>query len=206
MRTSDDNEHARSSDRGMARRAGRPRRLARRCRFGHVDGAAGRAPSGSTPTRRRGDGRAARPARRPPAPGAAGGCVPARRSRPLASNRRAELPAHGGRPLSRPGSTTRALEGYRMGRWARLALTVTVLAAVAVVTVSLTAGSAPTALVDVTVGPGDTLWSIASQAAPDRDPRAVDRGDQGRSTTAGRRAAGRNRAAGPVVRRLAQCR
>ena len=27
--------------------------------------------------------------------------------------------------------------------------------------------------VDVTVRPGDTLWSIAAQAAPDRDPRAV---------------------------------
>jgi LysM repeat protein len=64
-------------------------------------------------------------------------------------------------------------EGYRMGRWARLAITVTVLAAVVVVTVSLAAGSAPSRLVDVTVGPGDTLWSIASEAAPDRDPRAV---------------------------------
>ena len=28
-------------------------------------------------------------------------------------------------------------------------------------------------MVDVTVAPGDTLWSIASQAAPDRDPRDV---------------------------------
>ncbi len=27
--------------------------------------------------------------------------------------------------------------------------------------------------VDVTVRPGDTLWSIASTAAPDRDPRTV---------------------------------
>jgi ribosomal protein RSM22 (predicted rRNA methylase) len=60
-----------------------------------------------------------------------------------------------------------------MGRWARLTLTITVLAAIAVVTVSLMVGSAPRALVDVTVGPGDTLWSIANQAAPDRDPREV---------------------------------
>ena len=37
----------------------------------------------------------------------------------------------------------------------------------------MTAGSAPTALVDVTVAPGDTLWSIAGEAAPDRDPREV---------------------------------
>ena len=60
-----------------------------------------------------------------------------------------------------------------MGRWARLALTVTALAAIAVVIVSLTAGSAPQAMVDVTVVPGDTLWSIAAEAAPDRDPRDV---------------------------------
>lgn len=64
-------------------------------------------------------------------------------------------------------------DGYRMGRWARLAITVTVLAAAAVLAVSLTAGAAPARLVDVTVGPGDTLWSIATGAAPDRDPRAV---------------------------------
>ena len=67
-------------------------------------------------------------------------------------------------------------EGYRMSRWARLTLTLTVLAAAAVVTVSLVVGSigsAPRAMVDVTVGPGDTLWSIATQAAPDRDPRDV---------------------------------
>lgn len=64
-------------------------------------------------------------------------------------------------------------EGYQLGRWARLALTVTALAAIAVVIVSLTAGSAPQAMVDVTVVPGDTLWSIAAEAAPDRDPRDV---------------------------------
>jgi LysM repeat protein len=66
-----------------------------------------------------------------------------------------------------------AVEGYRMGRWARLTLSVTVLAAVVVVIVSLTAGSGQQALVDVTVTPGDTLWSIATEAAPDRDPRDV---------------------------------
>ena len=64
-------------------------------------------------------------------------------------------------------------EGYRLGRWARLALTVTALAAIAVVVVSLTAGPAPRSMVDVTVVPGDTLWSIAAEAAPDRDPRDV---------------------------------
>ena len=64
-------------------------------------------------------------------------------------------------------------EGYRLGRWARLALTVTALAAIVVVVVSLASGPAQQAMVDVTVTPGDTLWSIAAQAAPDRDPRDV---------------------------------
>ncbi len=66
-----------------------------------------------------------------------------------------------------------AEEGYRVGRWARLALTVTVLAAAVVVSVALASSAAPPRMVDVTVAPGDTLWSIAGEAAPDRDPRAV---------------------------------
>ncbi len=61
-----------------------------------------------------------------------------------------------------------------MGRSARLALSLTVVAAIAVVlTVSLTAGSTAPHLIDVTVTPGDSLWSIATRSAPDRDPRAV---------------------------------
>jgi hypothetical protein len=62
---------------------------------------------------------------------------------------------------------------YRMGRWARLAVTTTVLVAVALFAVSLLSGPSPRRMVDVTVGPGDTLWSIATAQAPDRDPRAV---------------------------------
>lgn len=65
------------------------------------------------------------------------------------------------------------IDGYRLGRWSRLTLTVIVVAAVVVVAVSLTAGSSARAMVDVTVTPGDTLWSIATAAAPDRDPRDV---------------------------------
>ena len=65
------------------------------------------------------------------------------------------------------------IEGYRLGRWARLALTLTVVAAAAVVIGLLAAGPEPQVLVDVTVGPGDSLWSIASETAPTRDPRAV---------------------------------
>jgi LysM repeat protein len=66
-----------------------------------------------------------------------------------------------------------APEGYRLGRWARLMLTATVLAAAVVVGVALLTTSPPATLVDVTVAPGDTLWSIANAAAPDRDPRVV---------------------------------
>jgi len=65
------------------------------------------------------------------------------------------------------------VEGYRMSRWARLALTLTVVAAAAVVIGLLAVGPEPQVLVDVTVGPGDSLWSIASETAPTRDPRAV---------------------------------
>jgi len=66
-------------------------------------------------------------------------------------------------------------EGYRIGRWARLALTILALAAVALFAARLIAGLTAGAMepVDVTVRPGDTLWSIAIEAAPDRDPRAV---------------------------------
>lgn len=66
-------------------------------------------------------------------------------------------------------------EGDRIGRWERLALTVLVGATLVLVAIrlfaALTAG--PEASTDVTVKPGDTLWSIATDAAPDRDPRAV---------------------------------
>ncbi len=60
-----------------------------------------------------------------------------------------------------------------MGRWARLAVTATVLATAVLVVVALTAGSPSTRLTDVMVTPGDTLWSIATTSSPDRDPRAV---------------------------------
>ncbi len=66
-------------------------------------------------------------------------------------------------------------DGYRIGRWGRLTLTVLALATLALIVVRLVAAlSAGVAEpVDVTVRPGDSLWSIAAQAAPDRDPRAV---------------------------------
>ena len=99
-----------------------------------------------------------------------------RTSRSLAVDPAVQRPAHpaGTEPMRSVAAAGEPdVDGYRMGRWARLTLTMTVLAAIAVVTVSMVVGSAPQAMVDVTVGPGDTLWSIASQAAPDRDPRDV---------------------------------
>ena len=57
-------------------------------------------------------------------------------------------------------------EGYRIGRWARLSLTVLALAALALFAARLIAGLSAGAVepVDVTVRPGDTLWSIATEA------------------------------------------
>jgi hypothetical protein len=62
--------------------------------------------------------------------------------------------------------------GYRLGRWARLSLTLTTLATAVLLVVSLLPASS-TGVQSVTVRPGDTLWSIASAAAGDADPRGV---------------------------------
>ena len=62
--------------------------------------------------------------------------------------------------------------GYRLGRWARLSLTLTTLATAVLLVVSLLPASS-TGVQSVTVQPGDTLWSIASAAAGDSDPRGV---------------------------------
>ena len=99
-----------------------------------------------------------------------------RRGVPARALSRVVIPAEATQPI--PAEATRPIpalaeDGYRVGRWARLALTVTVLAAAVVVTVALASGSATPRMVDVTVAPGDTLWSIAGESAPDRDPRAV---------------------------------
>lgn len=58
-------------------------------------------------------------------------------------------------------------------RWARLGVTLTVvtLLGFAVAAVMPKAGSG--VLVPVTVDRGDTLWAIAQEHSPDRDPRAV---------------------------------
>lgn len=63
--------------------------------------------------------------------------------------------------------------GYRIGRWGRLALTLLTTVALALLVGRAIAGSATPEVGNVMVRPGDTLWSIATSAAPDRDPRAV---------------------------------
>lgn len=66
--------------------------------------------------------------------------------------------------------------GYRLGRWARLSITLTVLlVGLLFATGALPVGSGqdPTAIAHVTVHPGDTLWSIAGAAMPGTDTGAV---------------------------------
>ena len=62
---------------------------------------------------------------------------------------------------------------FRLGRWARLVCTVSLLTAVVVVGVVLLSPGRPEVIGVVTVVPGDTLWSIARHAEPEADVRAV---------------------------------
>lgn len=62
--------------------------------------------------------------------------------------------------------------GLRMGRWTRLAATVTVtIAGLAVLVAALSGGSTGTA--EFTVQSGDTLWSVAEQISVQADPYEV---------------------------------
>ncbi len=63
--------------------------------------------------------------------------------------------------------------GYRMGRWARLSVTASVLVAGLILLVSSLLGGSETVLQQFTVSSGDTLWSIAESIAPSADPDAV---------------------------------
>ena len=62
---------------------------------------------------------------------------------------------------------------FRIGRWARLICTVSLLTTVVVLGVVLLSSGSPEVIGVVTVAPGDTLWSIAQHAEPDADVRAV---------------------------------
>ena len=56
--------------------------------------------------------------------------------------------------------------GYRLGRWARLALTLTVLATVVVVAVALWPAAGAQRMVDVTVGPGTRSGASRATSRP----------------------------------------
>ena len=62
---------------------------------------------------------------------------------------------------------------FRVGRWTRLVSTLSVLAAGAILGVVLLSSGGSEVIGQVTVTPGDTLWSIAQQADPGADTRAV---------------------------------
>jgi hypothetical protein len=81
-------------------------------------------------------------------------------ARPLAVVRRTVGPADC--PRSAPA------RAYRLGRWERLAMTLVVTAAVAVVGLTSLSPSSPTR--DTVVLPGDTMLSIALREMPDVDP------------------------------------
>lgn len=70
---------------------------------------------------------------------------------------------------------TRQDPGFRLGRWARLTITASVLVVgLLFATGALPVGSPPAvATQSVTVHAGDTLWSIARSAAPGQDVRLV---------------------------------
>ena len=63
---------------------------------------------------------------------------------------------------------------FSLGRWPRLLCTLTMLAAAVLVVLPALSGASSSgvpALTEMTVGAGDSLWSIAQQADPGADPR-----------------------------------
>lgn len=58
-------------------------------------------------------------------------------------------------------------------RWARLSVTLTVVALLGLGVHAALTPAPPTELVQVIVEPGDTLWALAQEYSPERDPRAV---------------------------------
>lgn len=62
---------------------------------------------------------------------------------------------------------------FRMGRWSRLVCTVSLVGAAVLFGASLLSSVHPDVEGRVTVGPGDSLWSIARHAQPGADARSV---------------------------------
>lgn len=59
-----------------------------------------------------------------------------------------------------------------LGRWGRAVCVVALVAAGVLVGVAMLRSTGATVVTEVTVQPGDTLWSIAQRVAPDLDPRS----------------------------------
>jgi LysM repeat protein len=78
--------------------------------------------------------------------------------------------AGGGVRDGSPGSDERP---YRMSRRARLAVTLTVLAATVVIAVNAILSAGTVGTTAITVSSGDTLWSIAKRVAPQDETWAV---------------------------------
>ncbi len=107
--------------------------------------------------------------------------------RPCAPSRRRQRVRNPRRPASGLVPVSYALSGniecperfaerpYRMSRRARLAITLTMLAAALIVGIGALVGPSATPAVTgtVTVTSGDSLWSIARYIAPESDPRDV---------------------------------
>lgn len=66
-----------------------------------------------------------------------------------------------------------AERGFGPGRWVRLGTSLSLVAAAVIVTVSLVSTGTTRGIAEVTVGAGDSLWSIAQHAQPGADPRLL---------------------------------
>ena len=114
----------------------------------------------------------------PPVPPgwAAAVAPPVRRQRPVSRRRagpRIGGPDHGSLRAGTVCTDGSAPGTYRMGRWARLSMTVVVTAAIVVGTLTLALRPTATPTTFVTVQPGDTLMSIVARDMPGWDPAAA---------------------------------
>ena len=109
---------------------------------------------------------------------AAGAAATRRRQRRIARRRPASglLPSTAARrPVVTcgPEAVRTVVRGYVMSRAARLAMTLTVAVSAVMIGMAVLAAPAAGGLTQVTVAPGDSLWSIAQASDPGRDPRDV---------------------------------
>jgi len=82
------------------------------------------------------------------------------------------------RPITRSAVTADrgdaiSVRDFALGRWARLAVTVALVGAAVMTGVFVLSAGSAESVADVTVVPGDSLWSIAQAADPGADPRGV---------------------------------